>query len=86
MVKSNNHISNLERATRQSNMDHFFANGKRRDLKGQDHKMSKLTEVDVLEIQSMVGKRSYHETIKKYGISHSQYYRIKNNKSWKHLC
>jgi hypothetical protein len=51
--------------------------------KGEHHHEAKIRESNVLEIRNWRGKKK--DALEKFGISHSQYYRIRNAESWKHI-
>lgn len=84
--KINNHWSNLEYVTASENSTHAVRMGLRHSLRGVDHKMSKLTEEQVLEI-----RRRYRQgddsvaLAKEYGIDKSNVWMIATKKTWKHL-
>ena len=72
-----------------ANMADMVAKGRARGLKGEDHKMSKLTEAQVLQIREQLaagGPRGYQARIaKRYGISTAAVTKIKQGEMWKHL-
>ena len=67
--------------TDKNNSDDMTAKG--RAAKGQEHYLSKLTNVDVLAILS--DRRSNVSIAKSHDISASNVSRIKNRKIWKHI-
>lgn len=79
--KANNNHWNLSWTDRLGNMQHAQQAGLRSFATNEDHGMSKLTDKQVAEIRASIGIVSYKETITKYGIGISHYYRIKNNQT-----
>lgn len=76
-----NRIANLRWDTHAAN------NGDRKFhgtyLLGEDHKMAKLTEIQVREI--LASSLHYEEVAVRYGISRTQAHRICRGQAWKHL-
>lgn len=79
--KANNNHWNLSWTDRLGNMQHAQEFGLRSFASNEDHGMSKLTNDQVAEIRENANIRPYRDTLKKYSIGVSQYYRIKNNQS-----
>ena len=87
-IRTDNRAENLEWCTSTENIIHA------RDILGADysnpgeeHPMSKLTEVDVLEIRRLhaEGGISSKELGLKYGVHYSHIWRIVTRKRWKHV-
>jgi hypothetical protein len=90
---TNNKMSNLEWVTSRENKDHYVASDKFKTIKremvcGEDQHLSKLTEVQVLEIRELHETGNY-KTIKEvcefYGISRSAHADVVKGRTWKHL-
>jgi hypothetical protein len=84
--KSNNHVSNLEWCDRSYNMRHADKMGLRNN-KGEKHKLSKLSEQQVLEIRELYSTGNYtqKELGEKFGVSQNQISYIINKKKWNHI-
>lgn len=79
----NNNIENLEWCTSQMNIDHKVKQD--RQSKGIDRPLVKLTEHQVLEIRSLVGKMSHKKIANIYCVSQALITGIINRKRWKHI-
>lgn len=80
-IKDDNRIENLRWDTPESNMADIAKHGNRPN--GSNVKTSVLTKAQVLRIKhGLIGPA---EAIRNFLISRSQFYRIKNGQSWKHL-
>lgn len=81
---SNNCIENLEWCSISDNVKHAYETGLSK--RGQDCKVAKLTEADVLKILELVsGGNTIAKTAKEFGISAAAVSHIWNNETWKHI-
>lgn len=84
-IKVNNHVDNLEWVTISENEKHAYRLGlkpvKIPILKGESNGNAVLTKVDVAAIRA--SQEPYAFLAKKYGVSRSQIWNVKNNYSWK---
>ena len=80
--KSNNNINNLEWCTCKENTRHALNSGLRNNY-GENVHTSKLKKEDVIDIYNSI--EPYLVVCKKYNISSSTYYRIKNKQTWRRL-
>ncbi len=78
---SDNRVENLRWDTHEANNCDRIIHGTY--ALGEDHAMSKLTELQVLEIR--VSGMSIGKISALYGISRSQAYRIRTGKAWRHV-
>lgn len=77
----NNHASNLRWDTRAANEADRILHGTHN--RGERHGMSKLTDVQVLEIKELLSKGySQRSVAKRFGVSQSCIYDIKTGKRW----
>lgn len=84
-IKSDNRVENLEWNTSKENINHSFINGLNVGRKGEDHS-SKLTEVQVKEIKTLLNTHILHREIAEiYGVCRQTISDIKKGKSWSHL-
>ena len=81
-VKIDNAVKNLEWVTVSENLKHAFRTGLTTPKKGEKHPLTKVTNKEADSI--LKDKRSYSKLAKKYNVSVSCIYRIKN-KMWGHL-
>lgn len=88
--KLNNNANNLEWITNQENIIHARDNGMLRQLAGEQHRFSKLTEEDVRYIRAhyIPKDETYgcRALAKKFNVDHSTISEIYNRKAWKHVA
>lgn len=83
--KKNNHVSNLEWATRSENMKHHYRN-KRYKLHGSLNSQAKLTEAIVSNIKKrLLAGETGTSLATEYGVAHGRIYDIKHGRSWSHV-
>ena len=84
--KLNNDLDNLEWCSCSYNMKHSYKNKISTNM-GETHKLSKLTENNVLEIRKLhkEGKINQGELSRKYKVSRKVIYDVIKNNTWKHL-
>ena len=84
--KLNNHISNLEWCTNESNIRHAFETGLR-SSSGENNPKAKLKEKDIREIRKIYKdkKMTALELSKLYGVTRTNIYEIVNYKIWKEV-
>lgn len=84
--KHNNHINNLEWATRSENMQHAFDNGLKTALRGSKCGTAKLTEISVAQIRN---KRTQGKTLQQlaheFGVSIAAIGYVINRQTWTHV-
>lgn len=81
--KLNNHMTNLEWATRLENQKHASILGLQNRCKGENHPNAKLTEKDVIEIRRLLLKKvSQRKIALIYNVSKSTINLINCNKIW----
>jgi len=80
--KENNRLDNLEYVTASENKLHAFRTGLQTALRGEEHAMAVLTEKDVIEIRSLVGKVTYRDLADMFGVSLTAIFAVANHKSW----
>lgn len=82
--KQDNRVENLEYCTKKENMTHAFKEKLKIPLRGEDCKLSKLSEKQAFAIKyKETGSQS--KIAKKYGITQGAVSAIKNGKNWAHL-
>lgn len=82
--RKNNNATNIEWVTQQENIQHKV--NQDRQLKGETSPVSKLTEVEVLKIRTLLSKGIPQWRIGKlFGVKQSSISSIKTGKSWKHI-
>ncbi len=82
--KTYNSIENLEWVSHRENLDHAIKNNL--TLKGEENRNSKLKNVDVIEIHSLLQKgTTTKELSESYNVSYSTIDGIRTNRYWKHL-
>lgn len=84
--KKNNKFSNLEWVTASENVNHAYSSGITKPSFGSNHVHSKLNDVSVLTILTML-KSGFKQPFlaKHYGVHQSIISDIKRKKSWKHI-
>lgn len=82
--KQNNNLFNLEYCTPSQNIKHSYDTGLRSAI-GEKNGQSKLTEKEVKEIKSLIGKASQYTIARKYNIDQSTVSNIKNGKLWSYV-
>ena len=82
--KLNNHVDNLEWATKEENMQHAYKLGLKKPIRGCDHRSSKLTKEQISEIKKTYKryKKGFGSVAlaKKYGVDSSTILRIVQGK------
>ncbi len=82
--KTHNIVSNLEWVSHRENLDHAIKNNL--TLKGEENRNSKLKDVDVIKIHSLLQKGvTTKELSETYSVSYSTIHGIRTNRYWKHL-
>lgn len=85
-VKTDNNVSNLEWATRSENAIHSYENKLQISRKGSLHGSAKLSELDVLEIRSLLLKKVDKNQISEvFKISYGTVCDIEKRRRWKHI-
>lgn len=86
-ITTDNRIENLEWVTHRENMVHAKKLGLIEYKKGQDHYSSKLTDIDVIKIKSILKDKthSHLEISKMFNVDKSQISRINSGKTWNHI-
>ncbi len=87
-IKTNNHVSNLEWATKAENARHAWENGLAYPKLGDKHGMAKITEEQARKIRER-GKQYRHgiysQMAREFGLNSSTIRNICTGNSWKHL-
>jgi hypothetical protein len=82
--KTHNIVENLEWVSHRENLDHAIKNNL--TLKGEENRNSKLKDVDVIKIHSLLQKgTTTKELSESYNVSYSTIDSIRTNRYWKHL-
>jgi hypothetical protein len=82
--KTDNVIENLEWVSHRENLDHAIKNNL--TLKGEENRNSKLKDIDVVKIHSLLQKGvTTKELSESYNVSYSTIDGIRTNRYWKHL-
>ena len=82
--KTNNHVSNLEWATKKENEDHALQNGLK--VKGEQNGGSKLTEIEVIEVRKLFKEGWLKKDLaQKFGITRNSISNIIKRKFWTHI-
>jgi hypothetical protein len=84
-IKDDNRVENLEWATGSENVIHALANNLKISIKGSEHRNSKLTEKEVLEIRAIGRTKTLKEVAEMYNVDMSLISLILLEKAWKHL-
>ena len=83
-IKTDNRVENLEWVLHRENLDHAIKNNL--VLKGEKNRNSKLKDVDVIKIHSLLQKGiTTKELSETYNVSYSTIDGIRTNRYWKHL-
>lgn len=83
-LKANNNQSNLEWATNKEQINHADSTGLR-NISGVNHKLSKLTEQDVIAIRQNSDKLSLMQLARRYRLYRSTINKIRARTTWKHI-
>ena len=82
--KTDNKVENLEWVSHRENLDHAIKNNL--TLKGEENRNSKLKDVDIIKIHSLLQKgTTTKELSESYNVSYSTIDGIRTNRYWKHL-
>lgn len=85
-IKTDNRIANLEWATPHENLIHAFATGLKDNVKGENHKDSKLTAGEVIEIRLLYKDKNKQKRLAEiYQVSQNCIAKVVNNITWKHI-
>jgi predicted XRE-type DNA-binding protein len=89
-IRDNNYIDNLEWATYKENEQHklrFLTKGKNLKNRGENNGNSELTNVEVMEIKSLLkdSKLTQQQIADKYNISRINVCRINTGKRWRYI-
>jgi hypothetical protein len=83
-IKTDNKVENLEWVLHRENLDHAIKNNL--TLKGEKNRNSKLKDVDVIKIHSLLQSGiTTKELSETYNVSYSTIDGIRTNRYWKHL-
>jgi hypothetical protein len=83
-IKTDNRVENLEWVLHRENLDHAIKNNL--TLKGEKNRNSKLKDVDVIKIHSLLQSGiTTKELSETYNVSYSTIDGIRTNRYWKHL-
>ena len=85
-VKIDNRVENLEYCTASENTKHGFKKLGRRGVLGENNGKSKLTEVDVINIITLLDQSiNCTKRSKQFGVAPTIIQRIKNGELWTHI-
>jgi hypothetical protein len=84
-IKDDNWVGNLEWVTSSENVVHSLKNNLKIPQKGSEHGMSKLTEIQVLEIRRIGRTKTLKEIAKIYNVDSTLISLILLNKIWNHV-
>ena len=73
----------LKAGTYKDNMQDMYQKGRNRNVRGEKHHRSKLTEKQVKEIRSIQGRVNFSALGRLYGVSRTTITRILRGQSWK---
>lgn len=83
-VRTNNHLTNLRWGSRSANLHDAVRNG--RKAVGEQHYGAKLKDADIPVIRSLIGRRSYAQIGRDYGVSEASIRQIRDRKAWRHIA
>lgn len=84
-IKTDNRLENLEWATVSENTQHAFDNGFISALRGSKNHFSKITEVDVLKVRSLLSHNTTRQVSNRLGFSYTIVSDIKARRTWTHV-
>ena len=85
--RTNNHIENLEWVTYKENSHHAAVNNRFYVLRGEDSKIAKLTNKDILQIRKEYEKNKvgFMKLGKKYGVDTTTIRSVIHGETWQHI-